>query len=1523
MTVTLPPKPNSLVPYVDWVLTHDAGAEPAARELMEAAESGLFRTHEKPGRFLDDMTWRARRLPPAHLPPFWDSVAHRMSLSFPKQASRAYALARKAERDHALPVDTDRLRENVLLFARAGALPAKELTTHQRRLAATLPPERAHQETIRLLEALAASPGDLPADLAKLIRSSARAAGLGTDEEARLLGVALRGAHGKAVPNALLDAAAAVMAKHPQDDAVQAVLLDLFPPTRADSAPWVRLLLRCGAAESVAAGRITPDGGLSAWLSRFAREYAYRQVPYGGVSRQPMPPELFELLALFAPRLRAAGEPVRLHETKWRHLTDIDADLLDACLAEGIEVHDPGETVLLQFWGDRSRRDLKAVAAHPVFGRRLEGTVHEGLHSRERGGGGGGTAISRLPGNEGIAAEVLTRINSLLDALRGGGLGAAHEAVDELTTLLDRPTATALDGIEEALASLDLTGPLTRALRAGLPEELGWPALEDALTELPLAEVTAVTCTWPVLTLYSRDRAIAVDHAGRRASCTYRVPDDATLHTVHYVGGKFLVGWTTDTNPYCSGRAFWADAPDEVFEPENVGGMVPYGGSIDGALGFQFETADGDGRHDGERVLRPGGREGIDNHELQMSDGKRVWSAQVYGDDWARVDPVTGARTEDTALPDFPGTGTLPPGTAVFKETLSLAPMPPGAPESPLGQAGSLVGYRVLFRTKYRNNAPDRFVLEGIDGREAAYRVSRQGQDPWGILRLPEGGEDGVLAEQINVRCAAVEDGSLLWEVRGFPDPKHPWHKPSAAAGPMPFPPPAYWHFLVPRDPAASAALRAVDDETVRRLLDSPAGLTDVLLEVMPELTDPDLRDGVLRAVRLAADVRRRREELSRRAGVMRSAPAVTLKNPVPDTELTTALRGLRDEPVHYKAPRPQPQPAMLTALAADGRHLRGEIDDETRRLAPAARPVDWTVLLGSIDAVAWRALMSTTADSERACLLALLETWREQPFAAGGSSWRTGQAPASALAAHRAEGWVIASGPPDDPGVKGDAGERFVQRATDPAPAEATGCMTVTLTRDDCARLTRLLELLAARGPLPLSPAALEAFSRRTGARRAISALTLGGLPYGAGKDYDKLLRSAPYNASQSLAWAYGEYRLGSSGRLAILAAGLPDDPAELPGVWTEDGMVAAAERMADAWTGRVGRTPHVDEHLADGLETDLGITGDWAHRLATGQAIPAQDKGFTLAEGSVSGHFSLHRDESDGTTGSWIHPDDLPHVVPATALAWALTERPVGDPSVTWATGLYEDLRTLLDSPTYLIPLALRPDLAASVATDPSFKPYEGRFHVRSRPYQPGGHTLPSAYDNGSLVVTVPNGNVFLRASTPDVTQLYTPDGGLARMVRRAATTPVPPGSYEANPLLSVPALVGEVATALSLDEDAAALHLQLLTLAHPTDRNIRRWNAWSPARHKAAQSALATSGLTETGKRPRAGRTAFIPGPWTDLKTPHLPLETAKLTPYAAPNSNGKDMYGPFCRLLSPLPLHELFTQAWAKSPSRQGG
>jgi hypothetical protein len=151
---------------------------------------------------------------------------------------------------------------------------------------------------------------------------------------------------------------------------------------------------------------------------------------------------------------------------------------------------------------------------------------------------------------------------------------------------------------------------------------------------------------------------------------------------------------------------------------------------------------------------------------------------------------------------------------------------------------------------------------------------------------------------------------------------------------------------------------------------------------------------------------------------------------------------------------------------------------------------------------------------------------------------------------------------------------------------------------------------------------------------------------------------------------------------------------------------------------------------------------------------------------------------------------------------------------------------------------------------------------------------------------------------------------------MVRRAEETPVPAGAYETNPRHSAPDLTAEVSDHLAVGPDAAALYLQLLALARPTDQNVRRWNGWTAARHKKAQAELAATGAVETGKRSRAGRTAFVPGPWTDIASPHLPLETAKITAYGA-TTDGTTVRGPFTRLLPPLPVHELFARAWEEA------
>ncbi|MFF0739091.1 hypothetical protein ACFYVL_01715 [Streptomyces sp. NPDC004111] len=1353
--VPLPANHRVSETYVDWARAQGPEAESAARDTLERAGSGRHRAWEKPGRFVDDAERLARGLPAAHLPWFWDTIGHWMLETHRRSAARAYGQARAAEQTHGLPVSTDWRRANQLLFARFGALPATELSGAAAWLAGVLAPGDAHDEFVRLLTDWAASPGELPADLARRVRDSVRAAGLGTEEEARVLGALLAAARGKAVPDRLLDAAVGPLTAHPPADAQAAALLDLFPESKNDAAAWLRLLVACGAADAAAAGRIVPQDGLGDWLRRYAAGYSHRKVGGGGVMRQPMPAELLDLVGRFAPALRADGTPVRLHEDRyrWQHL---DADLLDVCLAEGIPVHDPGAEISLEFWDERSRRDLKALAADPVFGPRLEGTVHAGLRTR------GGTAISRLPHNPGITAEVHARVEKLLEALRGGGLAAADEAVEELHGLLDRPTAVALDGIEEALDALDLTGPLARALRAGLPEELGWPALDQALAEFRPDETVQVTCTWPVLTVYGPTRALAVDHAGRRGDHTLELPDAARGHTVHWVGGRFLLAWNEQHEENCGSTAYWSDRPGERFEPEQTYGLRPYGGSIQGGLGYQFATPDGGGRFDGERVLRAGGREGIGHRDYQMTDGRAFWSTEVFSEDrsgWNRVDPATGVPTADRTLPAFHDPAGSPPGTKPFTDHRILAELPPGAPPSPLGQDGTLTGCRVDYRAPYAGPSPREFVLESVDGRTASYRSRNWGRRPWGILALPLDGEDAVLAGGTTVRCHSAEDNSLLWQVQGFPGARNR-SKGRATLGELagPVPPPAFWHFLTPRDEDSSRALRTVTDAAVRELLHQGNG------SALPGVREPRVREGVDRAVRLAADVLRRRRELSHRVAVMRAGPVVDLPDPVPDNRLVPALHDLLPQLRGYEERKPQPQPALLTSVAADGRYLRGEIDDEVRVLALPSPPAEWAVLTGRIDAVAWRTVVAATPDEQRQALAALLGVWSRQPFAEAGSSWRVGRAPQKRIAALRADGAVVASGP----GRSGLA--PFLQRAAEQVPADAEECATYTVATDDTTRLPRLLALLAGQGPLPVTEEAVDLFRWRTGVPRPIAALVLDGFA-GSGdyRAHQKLLRSKPYKADRTTSYAYDEFRrrLGPAGRRAVLAAALPGDPAEL---WSPGGTTAAAERMAAAWTRLLGEAPYADDgsHAA-ALAADHGLPEIWATAVLTGRLEePLEAADMRSA---------------------------------ATALGWALAERPAADPVAQGA-------RALLDRLT---------DLPAD--------------------------------------------------------QL----AALRRLADRSAATPVPPGQYEANPLFSVPDLVEEVASALGVGRDAAALHLQLHAFDRPADRTVRRWNSWSLDRHRAVRKELTTA------KAPRP---------------------TAATEPHAA----------------VPAPAHERFARTWAEGAAR---
>ncbi|MGW1052078.1 hypothetical protein ACWDBD_39680 [Streptomyces sp. NPDC001118] len=112
-------------------------------------------------------------------------------------------------------------------------------------------------------------------------------------------------------------------------------------------------------------------------------------------------------------------------------------------------------------------------------------------------------------------------------------------------------------------------------------------------------------------------------------------------------------------------------------------------------------------------------------------------------------------------------------------------------------------------------------------------------------------------------------------------------------------------------------------------------------------------------------------------------------------------------------------------------------------------------------------------------------------------------------------------------------------------------------------------------------------------------------------------------------------------------------------------------------------------------------------------------------------------------------------------------------------------------------------------------------------------------------------------------------------------------------------MPDPVAATARRLGVATDATALHLPLRALARPPDRDVRRWNGWTAARHKAARAELVAVGAVETGRRARADRTESIRDTGETMRAPHLPLESRKSATHpASPTSTG-GVHGLFAR------------------------
>ncbi|WP_432989103.1 hypothetical protein [Dactylosporangium sp. CA-233914] len=1496
-----------------WALVHDPANGHHALALVKDIERLVRVAKSRIGPARDgfnELGERLARSVPHFLPTFYEEAA-RAFLAADSQtyAASMFGKARDAERTYALRIDEERQHTVFLEFALAGALTAKALAQHARDLAARCTPAIAYERFRRLC--LERTLGGMPpyaqmhVDLGRL----AKAAGLGAEEDEALLAELLAAPSILRAPGGFWKAYRPALVRIAGRDAkVRGQLLGMFP-RECPFDTWLELLDECAATAALTepAGAGDPDAqssdGPAGWLARADRSRGWRKTRSA---------RLYALAERMAARLSADGVPVDLAPAHNR----IDLDLFDQLLALGVplaEVHENARCDIATWMadGDEGRRDLVQVTAHeklrPLIAESVEGFLKTWYRA--------GTAqvdaerVAKVVAVPGLRTALHWWLDRLATRVEAQGLTTIDAELDRLT-LVACPDGLAVN--PEAIARItafDLGPVLGRTLRAGVVDEFGWPALQAAATavrgddRVPLSSDLHVLPQWPALVVRRGERVVVVGDEGIELDHTLRIPPDELRYSWHmtmrYAGGQLLVAW----NRGGERAGYWSGAPDDVFTASEDG--------LNDNGEHSLALPDG-GRTAGGRPLRVGDRRAQEVGTV-AGDGRHHW---VLAQDtehhwrWYEYDAATGERGR-ASLPTFFEAGAAD-GQQLSLAVCRLRPATAAMAHSPLGQHDGLVGWRV-------RRTADGQSGESVDGRSFAMadpEPSRPGRHGMlvGAIRFP--GADtvhGVFLERAwrDSRLHFYTADGLCFAAAGTMGENNPF-----AEGTALVPPVQYWHLMRPRDEAGSLALRAFGDDDAGRVLAAVAALAGpeaekaeipdepvaaAVRQVLPQLSDPALVAGVGGVVRHAARAAVRLARLTSATaeiiatGAGAAAAAGADAHLADDEVLNDALEGL--VPNCYDHGREWVRHFADGGAALTGREPRTPLADWVPR-----GDLDWWDTLGVLPAAMLRAASPATSAEDRGALLDALEVIAGSGLADGdGRTRRVTLAPDSGRA-EMTPGTPFSCGPgrivlpfqvnSHDGVVSG------IEHAADgvfgPVPGHAIR-FEREFDRHGVGRDVLTGFVAAGRahgGPAPLlEPATVRAVSEASGISLAEATALLAGTA-------DARLWAAhrpagwepagPHVTETAIEAAF-EY-LRQSKTLAAKggapAALLPADPATL---WTGGPDPA----RFGAWrAGEVGaRTPIGDDLIVECRKA--GVPG----RMSASEFLHGVANPETC-------HW-LHR------VGEGVAGEELLAAV-ARGLPWLVRRLPASDPIRANLPRVLELTRSLVADPAFEAFIAGGEETSvekalAALGLDVRRGAEEldaGVFTVAATGYWRGVRLRPARMDGPDD----PRVDAIIAALDGVHAPVVALRAILGDQISRWLDVPVADAPHD--PSRSDPQLVSEVAAHRGLSADAATIYLQLLALPDPTDRNVTAWTGWKPARLKAARAELLAAALVVEAKRPRAGRSLFLPGGWLAWKAPVLPLERWKL-----PLVIGAGEDGPTLGAVVPVaPAPALFRLAW---------
>ncbi|MEV6120185.1 hypothetical protein AB0M23_06610 [Streptomyces sp. NPDC052077] len=1565
-----------------WALVNDPANGHHALALVKDVERLARQAKSRPGTAkegFEALGDRLGRAVPHFLPTFYEQAA-RVFLEHDNStyAAAFFGKARDAERVHALTVDEERQRAVFLEFAFAGALTVKALKQHVRDLSGRLRAEDAwtqfRQLTVERCAAGMPPYASLPQDARALIKAAGLdRAGAEGDLVADLLASPAAVRAPESFWTAYRGVLPALAARRPE---VRARLLEIMPAAldrdgKADEF-WLELLVECGADRLLTGEDGTAADGqgnllevdAAAWLTRWA---THRK--HGGFQSDRSPATL-ALVARMAPRLRADGRPVDLFSGRWR--AGADLDLLDLCAAERIPLTlpEPGADIRLSLdrWvrdNPPGHRDLTASAADPRLRPMLLDAVGGAGRDRDT-----SRVLKHLAGHPVLGDVLREWLDSTVARLTGAvGLPDARATLNLLAPY--RAVAAAVNPEAVARVAAYATAPvLGRTLRAGIMDELHWPALEQALgrlhAEAPPKDndnTLIVNEAWPNLIVSRGRKAIVVGPDGILLDHDLRLPADLDRWQrpqFRYTDGELLVLWWKDGKQ----QGYWSTRPTEVVAL--TGEQVAYRRFDTDAPSFPLAAG---GRATGGRALHAGDTV-LPASRSVLSDGTLHWRQGYQGKRplWLEYDPATGTHGR-ASLPAFLRSG-VQDDTTLLQDRCEMLPLLPGLEGSPFGTDGTVLGRWVRSED---TGGEQRTTTGTPDGRTVTVVSSGQRLVPLGALRMPGGAEPVVVLRRRDIRLLAPgEEGGELGSVTPGEEGG------SYAGGTRMVPPVAFWHALRPRDEEASAVLRALGDERAAELLTeaaraleerrelvaaakasaaarkdgardpesadkggvpgAEATLRSAVSRTLPELSDKRLVAGVASLVNLALQAagsaatfatppaERPQQERKRTEGMFADyrpehGDDRTLLSAV--AGMTSLWGGYRSDNQWYTLRQIRAVNHVLSGGPADGVPLPGQArhtassdgwvsDDHT---APRAG-VPWPVLLPALRGLVVRAASPTLPPAEREGLVLLFEALAEGPLAAPGGVLREIELSEPHDRQQRA-GQVLRRGGRTVVVLDSERidyrTDRVHWQAVEYDPEGRFGAVAhFALERE-----IRFTTVLPDGGPAVAARLLREkgAIPWQDTAPAALAAETgdaVGRL------QATVLLAGQPEKLTpEALALVGLKPRqldaaremldtLTVGERTELVGALLPEETA---GLWTDGPDLARAGRV---WAERHGSLVRVPEELAVGLD---GLS------LGSAEAV------LNPARTAWLSRTTSQRPDEDGDL---VAADPL--AIPAgstveqavAALATLAYALPYGHPMRSALPEGLAALRRRFEDPGLLLDMGIgwtEKGGSTSVEIRKAYGlPATGGADADGTTWAGAAFALRPWYGDHESVLIRPSA-----LTGPDDPALGLLDGllgaghaapralravlgdGLADAVAAGRPGSGGPTGVPQDPTVSVPELVTEVASAHGLGEDAAALYLQLLALPDPTDRNCARWTGWRPARLKKARAELAASGLVVEAKRTRAGRTLFLPCGWHDLRSPALPVEMWKEGLY--PIATGR-------RTVPALPVPELFARAWAR-------